>query len=137
MSLINKDSKRLEYKELKLQLSIAVEDQYKILKRENLQRLQKIGYVRPRTRLQQMNADDYMTDKQFANILGLAQVISTNPVLSDEYIYKFIKNHKISLKYLNHILKIVPDAITIIRLYSVDKVVYNYIKGLKQKHKIK
>ena len=133
MGLINNEQSRTEYKELKQQLKFEVDMQFKLLKQEKLQRLQKIGYVRPRTRLQQMYAEDYMTDKQFANILGLGQIIKKHPELTNEDLYKFILNYKVTLTFLNHFLKVVPDAIGIIRNDGENKAVFKYVRILEEK----
>ena len=132
MSLLNKDYISSQYSDLKQQLKIEIKKQLQILEKENLRNLQKIGYVRPKTRLQLMYADDYMTEKQFANILGLGQIIRKNPDLSDEFLYNFIVHHKVSLIYLNHVLKVVPDAITIIRTRCENEVVLKYVRTLEQ-----
>ena len=133
MSLISDKCTKVQYKELKRQLEIEVESQYKLLEIENLQFLQKIGYVRPRTRLQQLYADEYMTDKQFANILGLEKIIKNNPELTDEYIHKFILKHKLTLMFLNHLFKVVPDTVLIIRNIGAKGVVFNYVRRLEEK----
>ena len=132
MSLISNECVKVAYKELKQQLEIEVENQFKLLKHEKLQRLQKIGYVRPRTRLQQLHADEYMTDKQFANILGLGQIVKNNPELSNEFLQGFIKHYRFSLRYLNHVLKVVPDTVDLIRTYGENKVVFTLVRTLEK-----
>ena len=131
MSLLSKDYNRLHDKELKQQLRVETEKQVQILKKENLQRLQKIGYVRPRTRLQLLYADEYMTNKQYANVLGLEQVVKLYPELSDEQIQSFVIRNKVSLVFLNRLIKLVPDAISVIRTDGANKVVFRYARILE------
>ena len=118
MSVVNKLMGNITDKDLRLRLRIETEGQLKTLNAERLQCLQKIGYVRPRTRLELLYADEYMTDKQFAQILGLGQLIKKYPELTDEQLTKFIVKHKVTLIFLNHVLRVVPDMVSIIRLSS-------------------
>ena len=135
MNLLSKDSDRIRNKELMQSLKFEVENQIQILKNENLQRLEKIGYVRPRTRLQQMYADEYMSDKQYANILGLEQVIEKNPELTDEKLEEFILKNGISLRFLNRVIKLVPDMMDIIRSDGANGVVFRYVRVLEYNRK--
>ena len=135
MSLVNKnfESNRISDEYLIKQLRIAAKSELRLLNQEKLQRLQKIGYVRPRSRLQLMYADDYMNDKQYANILGLEQVIKNNPELTDEQINRIIVRHKVTLVFLNHVLSVVPNAVNVIRIEGSNGVVYKYARTLEHK----
>ena len=120
-------------RDLKELLKLEIENQFKVLKDEKIRCLQEIGYVRPRTRLEQMSADEYMSDKNFANILGLGQVIRKYPELTDEDLRKFISRNKMSFIFLNHLLKVMPDMIATIRDYGEKKVVFNYVRLIQSK----
>ena len=126
MSLNRDLSKKINIKNLKKTLKEEIENQFEILYQEEEERFEKIGYVRPRVRLEKLNADLYMTNKQFSNILGLEQIIKTIPELTDDDIHKFITYYKRTFKFLNYLLDFMPNAISLLRCKGADSVVTNY-----------
>jgi hypothetical protein len=123
-------------KYLKDELKRAISKQYEIVHAENQKCYEALRYTRPRTRLESLQAEMYLTDKNYANILGLGQIIKNHPELTDDDLYKFVTKHKVTLRFLNHILKVVPNTISIIRTYGEDKVVLKYIEVLEEKKKM-
>lgn len=126
-----KTNLKYDSKQLKKELKQAVSEQCEILCEENQKCYDALRYVRPRTKLESMHAELCLTNKNYANILGLGKLMKNHQELTDDDWNEFINKHKVNLRFLNNLLKVVPDFIATIRTYGEDKVVFEYVRALE------
>ena len=116
-----KTNLKYDSKQLKKELKQAVSEQCEILCEENQKCYDALRYVRPRTKLESMHAELCLTNKNYANILGLGKLMKNHQELTDDDWNEFINKHKVNLRFLNNLLKVVPDFISTIRKKLTNK----------------
>lgn len=103
---------------LKVQLEMELR-QLIIKEKINMDRARKlankrVGYVKPKPKCEQLYVEGWLDNKKYAHIVGLESFILNHPELTCQQITKMIKSKPISLKFLNHVLKLIPNAIEVI-----------------------
>ncbi len=73
-----------------------------------------IGYIKPKPECEQLYIEGWLDNKRYANIRGLESFMLEHQELTIDEITRFITSKPISLKFLNHVLHIMPEMVELI-----------------------